>query len=475
MSGVGITGKIKPKDGGIFPVFEDTDGQGGYRSVANIAARDAIPANFRSVMMEVALQDTGLTYQLVGGITNAYWRLGGGASQPFVGDYFVDPNFTGIQTGSASNPFTTVAAVFAHAVAIGVANGVVSINSPIVEDIVFPTTGEWNLIGLTSPGNLSAITITGNVALSASALARRWLQNVRITGNVTGNTDAGVQRITFERVTVEGTTTLTVSGSGAVRLGTLGGVPGSSTLIANMGYSAFVGAVAVQGTAWLYTAALGSTLSVSGICTFCSCSFNGAITTTDEVDGDNQLIFNNCYAPVSITVSQINSQHIALIGGSDTVFDTAALNFTGVGINVLGFDAVTARSMFQHGATVTGNVTPVTMAAARRTANTDNIGLIVFAEHNPIPQLRVNGTLTLVTPGTLGSAVLNITYTDSLGVERTKAVTPALNIAGAAGDEAQGALLFTQDGSASFQFSVTGITTPGALSYNLAISIEPGM
>ncbi len=94
---------------------------------------------------------------------------------------------------------------------------------------------------------------------------------------------------------------------------------------------------------------------------------------------------------------------------------------------------------------------------------------------NPLPQLRANATLTLVTPGTVGLAILNIIYTDSLGVSRTKAVTPTLNIAGAAGDEAQGSFLFTQDGSTQFQYSVTGITTPGALSYNLCVSLEPAI
>ncbi len=44
MSGVGITGKIKPKDGGAFPVWEDIDGEGGYRSVATIGDRNTFSA-----------------------------------------------------------------------------------------------------------------------------------------------------------------------------------------------------------------------------------------------------------------------------------------------------------------------------------------------------------------------------------------------------------------------------------------------
>ena len=45
MSGVPITGKIVPLNGGAFPVFEDTNGQGGLRTVADITARNAVSAN----------------------------------------------------------------------------------------------------------------------------------------------------------------------------------------------------------------------------------------------------------------------------------------------------------------------------------------------------------------------------------------------------------------------------------------------
>lgn len=42
MSGVGITGKIEPLNGGNFPVFEDINGQGGLRTVADIATRNLL-------------------------------------------------------------------------------------------------------------------------------------------------------------------------------------------------------------------------------------------------------------------------------------------------------------------------------------------------------------------------------------------------------------------------------------------------
>jgi hypothetical protein len=42
MAGVGLSGKITPLNGGNFPVFEDINGQGGYRTVATIAERNLI-------------------------------------------------------------------------------------------------------------------------------------------------------------------------------------------------------------------------------------------------------------------------------------------------------------------------------------------------------------------------------------------------------------------------------------------------
>src|SRR6187549_1651536 len=106
--GVGITGLIDNLPGTVtpYPTQNPALELGGYRSVANAAARDAIPANFRDIGMVATLQDTGVSYQLVCGILNANWKAGSGAPQSFIGAYYVDSTFTGIKTGSQSNPFT---------------------------------------------------------------------------------------------------------------------------------------------------------------------------------------------------------------------------------------------------------------------------------------------------------------------------------------------------------------------------------
>jgi hypothetical protein len=86
MSGVGISGLIANLPATVTPYPTQDPGLelGGFRSVANAAARDAIPANFRSIGMKVTLQDTGSEYELVGGILNANWILTSNGELSFI-------------------------------------------------------------------------------------------------------------------------------------------------------------------------------------------------------------------------------------------------------------------------------------------------------------------------------------------------------------------------------------------------------
>lgn len=407
------------------------------------------------------------------------------AVQPFLGTYHVDPTFTGVSTGSESNPFKTYAAVFAYAAALAIFNGIVfqAPGTNVVENVTFPATaGDWEIATQPVLGGVLT-TITGNVVVNCSVSStniRRAITRLTITGAITGNNSSSTAnscRLIFTSTTIGGVTTLTTSGPGFYRLATNVGVPGVSN-VSNVAYSFFQGAVTVAGTVWAATAQFASTLSLSGRCSFFNCFFANDITTTAEIADDNSLFFNNCSVPVRINISQSVAGRLALIAATNSNFDSSTINFSGIGINAFGLDAASAQTFFQHGGTLTGATVsngPGTMVRARLTLQVNNIGLTTFAFKNPIPQLRANGTLTLVTPGTLGAAVLKVTYTDSIGVPRTKAITPALNIAGAVGDEVQGSLLFTQDGSTTFQYSVDGIVTPGAMRYNLAISLEPAM
>jgi hypothetical protein len=74
--GVPVTGFVSPTDSAdTFATHKDFYGQGGYRSVANIAERDAITTDRRSEGMIVFINETKVAYQLIGGITNDDWQV----------------------------------------------------------------------------------------------------------------------------------------------------------------------------------------------------------------------------------------------------------------------------------------------------------------------------------------------------------------------------------------------------------------
>jgi len=257
----------------------------------------------------------------------------------------------------------------------------------------------------------------------------------------------------------------------------MGGVPSANNNIGNMAYTFFVGAVAVQGTIWASTTQFGSTVSMSGRCSMFNCDLRGTVSFTNEANDNNTISLDTCLTNgITFNLSSTLGGSLCGIGASNTNLDSCTFNYSGVAINLFNLDAASAQSLWQHGATLTGTLSfvgPSTMAGKNGTGATNNIGSNLLTFKSPIQQIRANATLTLVTPGTDGNAVLNVIYTDTLGVSRTKSVTSALNIAGAAGDEVQGSLVFTQNGSTQFNYSVTGIVTPGALSYNYKITLEP--
>lgn len=73
---VRVTGKFAPSDTtDTYPTHDESYGYGGYRAVADAAARTAIPAARRKAGMLVRQIDTGAFWMLVGGILDANWTL----------------------------------------------------------------------------------------------------------------------------------------------------------------------------------------------------------------------------------------------------------------------------------------------------------------------------------------------------------------------------------------------------------------
>jgi hypothetical protein len=70
-----IISKLKPKNGGAFPIAEDVDVQGGYQVRADITDRNSIPALNRKQGMLVFVRSDSTFYTLSGGILNANWAV----------------------------------------------------------------------------------------------------------------------------------------------------------------------------------------------------------------------------------------------------------------------------------------------------------------------------------------------------------------------------------------------------------------
>ena len=95
---VPITGFIAPTDSAdIFATQDETYNRGGFRSVADLTARDAITSDRRLVGMLVRVISTGKFYTLSGGILNSNWveETFGGASGALIyqGDVDVPADF----------------------------------------------------------------------------------------------------------------------------------------------------------------------------------------------------------------------------------------------------------------------------------------------------------------------------------------------------------------------------------------------
>lgn len=79
---VTITGFVAPTDtADTYPTHDETYGRGGYRTVANTTARDAIPADRRLEGMLVYVVATDTTYQL-GSDLLTWSAYGAGGSTP---------------------------------------------------------------------------------------------------------------------------------------------------------------------------------------------------------------------------------------------------------------------------------------------------------------------------------------------------------------------------------------------------------
>ena len=101
---------------------------------------------------------------------------------------------------------------------------------------------------------------------------------------------------------------------------------------------------------------------------------------------------------------------------------------------------------------------------------TGNVAPVALTDPSPPAFVIAQGTLTLVTPGGVGLASLNVIYTDVLGNLRTRRLAGPLDVESFAGDDVSGVLPFQHSGATPIRYSITGITSPGAeLSFAVAV------
>jgi hypothetical protein len=83
-----ILSKIKPKNNGQFPAYDDIDAYGGYQVRTTTTDRNSIPTLNRKAGMLVYVQADGYFYQLGGGLTNSDWTVSsfGSGSASLIGD-----------------------------------------------------------------------------------------------------------------------------------------------------------------------------------------------------------------------------------------------------------------------------------------------------------------------------------------------------------------------------------------------------
>lgn len=422
------------------------------QSTANTAEADAQTALTNAAAASAAAAAAQTTANT--GVTNAATAdaKAVAAQQPFRGTYYVDPTFAGTQRGSASNPFTSVTAAIAAAVAAGLTRAIFFLapGANTVENITFPATGDWEVACEQATAAL-VTTITGNVDVTATASARRNFTNVQVTGNVSGNCSAGTLRVMLTAAIVQGTFSLTQTGAGVVRMATRGGVFDAQAG-GNIAACLLVGAVAVAGTFWGANAVFSTSVSVAASSSFTACDMPPTTFTTGA--GNVDLFFYNCSNTVGGSLAFTASSGAARLRPD---ISTLA-EFMRVGINTTG--AVTLRGQ---------------IGGPSVSVQTTNVGASGIAGKTPPGLMVIECCLTLLTNAgaTAGTAQLNVNYTDMTGTLVTEAVPgAALNVAGAVGSKARGSLPFSQNGATVINFTVTGITNATSLTYQCDVAVR---
>jgi hypothetical protein len=379
---------------------------------------------------------------------------------PYKATFYVDPTFTGTQLGSASNPYATIAAAFAAGALLGITSGAIFLapGTTATENVVFPATGSWQII-CQAYSYSSQATINGTVTFDCTGLINHALQNLTVSGAVSGvNNSATDGSVAFIGVQATSTVSFTQGSTGAWRIlcngygfsfptGNVGGSFGSTCFVAGI----------IDAFSWSFLGAV-SGLIASGLnaSVFCLCTIQANITVA-TAGGFSVCSFIGCWFNIVAVVLTCSSGFLLWLsdGYSNWWLNANGYSIAGAGTSFVN-NAIGSRSS--------------------RTTVANNVGLTGLLQPGTSKLCRVDGTLTLLAAGTLGAAVtINAIYRDLNNVVQTRpllgptGVAMALNITSAVGTEVSGSLTFTTKDASGVSFSVTGVTTPGALSMSVGV------
>jgi hypothetical protein len=379
------------------------------------------------------------------------------AEQPYKATFYVDPAFVGTSTGSASNPFTTIAAAFAAAAALALPGAVFRIPpaTTITENITFPATGGiWEITSDTGfTGSSTGPRITGAVTcnVNSGTLSVR-LSNLIINGNTAGLAATGtILVLTETSVRQVGTITLTQAGTGVVLsiFRGIGPAYAGKTGGSNTGLVSVAGQISAEN--WVFeggcTEALASIVTPYQGSTWRSCqlgSTNGTPVAMN-LNGASNAFFYDCMAAGPVTFTSTTVGYTVFMDAATL----AAFGNASVGLTLTGTGMVLRTLNANLSATTTVN---------------GNVASTPYGGRSPAGLYAVDVSLTLTTAGTLGALQHNVIYTDATGALVTAPVGGTLNIAGALGTKLSATLVFEHNGAAApIAFSFAGVTTAGAM------------
>lgn len=368
---------------------------------------------------------------------------------PFPHTYFLNPAASAnLQKGSDSFPYRSFAFAFTDIASQGITNFqiVCPIGSVITENITIPDGVQCEICTL----GTGKVSIVGNIVCTTVAQTVLRLTNVALTGTLSG---------------------VASSGGGNFLWATNSNVSGAVNMTGSGGGFWWAICQGLGTTFFGFGGGFASTTNIVGALFAFNFGFTGALS------GITQFELNNCRLPVSVSIGGIGGNLVNCIPGNATTI-------TGVGGTIpIEIDGITYKRIIQSGGSLVSlaHKTLMSNASNRRTVN-GNLGSTSFTGAGglvPNALYRASWTLEQTTPGTLGTALPEIRYSNLAGTALIEPIGAAsgglgvgLLVTAAAGTIARGELLFRPNGLGTPTFSLGGVTTAGAFAAELIISYQ---